>query len=634
MNSGIKEILQCIEKHEIISFDIFNTLLIGPFWECKDMYYLLDKDFEKTNKYNISFHKIRLDAEIACKESRKLKEERCKEVTLNEIYEYIQKTYGLSELTCKELMVKEIDCVKNYNYVRKSGKLLFDTAVRQRKKIVITAETYLDRNTIKELLDMNGYLNLNNIFLSSELGVFKSNGELYKLLLTELKVESNKVLHIGSDWEVDIIQAQKIGFSTCFLPKTIDVFINADKKYQTNLCGHIAEKICSPLMCYENIKKSIGYKCMLAIVANKYFDDPFRPFDNQTDFNRDPYFIGYYVVGMHLAGVIQWIANIVRDDYRKIWFTSRDGWLVMNAYNLYQSMHAELPSSEYLYISRKAMMCMIISEKCDFFDLPINIFKFSPEKIISLLKFCMEEEKLSILIDKLNNVGIKYDHKFESISEYHIFINLFLNICYSKQKHANKKKIVERYLENIEIDDIIFDMGYSGRIHKSICDAIGKTPAALFIHSDDTNHYRMKHLGEFKIYEFYDFVPTISFAFREFMLSQGSAGCVGYGDDGLPIFENDEIPEKQKLITELIQQGALDFLKDFYEMFIEVWDVISFKSQEVSMPFEGFMRYICPQDRELFNTVIFEDEVWGAEKKYNLKVLTEEEVKWLPKYDS
>ena len=46
---------------------------------------------------------------------------------------------------------------------------------------------------------------------------------------------------------------------------------------------------------------------MLAVVANKYFDNPFRVFNGESDFNIDPFLIGYYAVGMYMFGVGNWL---------------------------------------------------------------------------------------------------------------------------------------------------------------------------------------------------------------------------------------------------------------------------------------------------------------------------------------
>ena len=39
---------------------------------------------------------------------------------------------------------------------------------------------------------------------------------------------------------------------------------------------------------------------MLAMVANKFFDNPFIAFNKESDFNANLYFMSYYALGMHL----------------------------------------------------------------------------------------------------------------------------------------------------------------------------------------------------------------------------------------------------------------------------------------------------------------------------------------------
>ncbi len=60
---------------------------------------------------------------------------------------------------------------------------------------------------------------------------------------------------------------------------------------------------------------------MLAIVANKYFDNPYRTFNNLTDFNADSKLVGYYALGMNLFGMANWLLKETIDkNMKKLFF--------------------------------------------------------------------------------------------------------------------------------------------------------------------------------------------------------------------------------------------------------------------------------------------------------------------------
>src|SRR5699024_7763397 len=109
-----------------------------------------------------------------------------------------------------------------------------------------------------------------------------------------LKISPKSILHIGDNWNSDITNAKQHSMNTFFLPKAIEVFLNKIQDLNTNRCSSIGD------IAYNNnllnTKSSIGFKIMLAMVANKYFDNPYRVFNENSDLNSDPYFIGYYLL--------------------------------------------------------------------------------------------------------------------------------------------------------------------------------------------------------------------------------------------------------------------------------------------------------------------------------------------------
>lgn len=639
MKEKLIEILYAMEdeKYEYISFDLFDTLVVRPFYNPDDLFGLLDNLFESYIQANISFKRIRTDGEKACREKMKFMHPEYQDVTLTEIYDYIASTYQIPDKICKKLMEKEVELEKKYICQRKTGKLLYDTAVSANKKIIITSDMYLEMDTIEQILQLNGYAGYEKIFLSSSERVLKSTGDLFSRIVQTLDIEPVSILHIGDSWVNDIVNAGEKGLAASHFPRTLDVFENKDKQYGTNGCGHIAEKISGSFIDYEQVKKSVGYGCMTAMAANKFFDNPFTVFKEYTDFNRNPYFIGYYLVGMHLAGILKWIERTVNDRYSKVWFTSRDGWLIMKAYVLYREIiNPNLPPADYLYVSRKSMMPLIVSNKYDIFDLPINIENYSVEKVIKLLSFCTDDNKIPALQNYCKEEEYEYSQNFENIYVYQKFIQFYADNLYDEEKHRRNKAVIEKYFKIVGENSAMFDMGYSGRIQRAICAATGSREDALFIHSDAERHYKMERLGKFIINDFYGFTPVISNALREFILSEDGPSCVGYSDregKAVPIFEKKENDKKVKELIRHIQNGAMDFLNDFYGKFKDDLNLINFKEQEISLPFEGFLRHHKESDRRIFEIVEFEDEVWGGEKKINLQKLVGDRLAWLPIYD-
>ena len=128
----------------------------------------------------------------------------------------------------------------------------------------------------------------------------------------------------------------------------------------------MTKKLCGGFISYEKMMDSIGYRCMLAQVANKCFDNPYIHYSARSLLNQDPYVVGYYLVGSYLIALNKWIEETVRGKYSKIYFTSRDGYLPMLAYRIMKEYRTELPEEEYFYTSRQCVLSAMLKEKMDF----------------------------------------------------------------------------------------------------------------------------------------------------------------------------------------------------------------------------------------------------------------------------
>ena len=88
----------------------------------------------------------------------------------------------------------------------------FNTVRKAGKRVVIASDMYLDRSIIENILTNNGF-NLEgvNVYVSSEYGLTKRSGNLFKKVLEIEGVKSNEVLHIGDNLRSDVIRPRLIG---------------------------------------------------------------------------------------------------------------------------------------------------------------------------------------------------------------------------------------------------------------------------------------------------------------------------------------------------------------------------------------------------------------------------------------
>ena len=294
---------------EYISFDIFDTLIMRPFFEPSDIFLMLDPYFRKIsgNETGINFSKIRKTSEqIAREDLYKNDKQYYQEITIDEIYETIHEKYRISKDILEKMKQKEIEYELKFCRQRKTGYELYQMALEMGKKVICISDMYLDKETIEKILKNNKYDHIETIFLSSEYRVTKSKGDLYKLAYTKLEISPKKILHIGDNFYPDVEMARKQGLNAEHLKKATDVFCE----------NRLADVFIKDLPDWQDNKAAmnfLGIRTMMGIVANKYFDNPYRPFNKESIFNGEPYLIGYYA----LRNAFVWNCKLAYKRYNK-----------------------------------------------------------------------------------------------------------------------------------------------------------------------------------------------------------------------------------------------------------------------------------------------------------------------------
>lgn len=231
---------------DYVSFDIFDTLILRPFFHPTDLFIL--NAVENNLKNKKKFKKIRILCERIAR-FLSVKED----IHIDDIYRYMRLFYKQDLLF--KLKNSEINLEETLGYSRKTAKILFNFSKEIGKKIICISDMYLDKNTILTILDNNGYTDIYEIYVSSSLGYTKSTGNLYKYVLNDLKTVPEKIIHIGDNYNSDVINSKKYGIESVFFERTMDLESkNNAIKYNIDI--------------YEILKKSV--------YINSKYDNPFK----------------------------------------------------------------------------------------------------------------------------------------------------------------------------------------------------------------------------------------------------------------------------------------------------------------------------------------------------------------------
>ena len=591
---------------EWISFDCFDTLLTRPFYEPSDLFLLLDPLYRKLTGAAGSFAALRIRGEQAARAAGRIRG--LQDIGIDEIYKVTGCLFGIPRDALQVLKEEEIRLEMRFCRRRRSGGKLYDRARRAGRKILILSDMYLPSSVLGGLLARNGFEGWEGILVSSEEGVLKEGGDLYRRCLQKYPQAIGRILHIGDSWKADVEGSRRAGIPSLFFPSEREVF---EDRIRDCPAGKMADPAGAFLGRLFERKSSPPFRCMQALVMQACMDDPYRSFGGSGFFGGDPWILGYYGVGMHLTGLALWMEKIRKSrGAGRIWYLSRDGDLPMKVRNILKGEEG----AGYLYCSRRALLPFMVREPADFFQLPLSPPGHSPESLSDLLSFCrgpsMKETE-----EIFRRAGKSFHSLFTGREDLEEAVRLFLESCYSREKHEEAMGRIREYFSCVRPGDMFFDTGMSGRIQGAVCRAAGFPADVFYICEDREESFRTKEAGGFRILSLYPFQPRIRGMMREILLSDPGGTCTGYRRENgrtVPVLEEKGPGREESLVLERIRRGALAFAEDFKETFGEEESLTDIDPTEASLPLEGMLAGMTDRDLALFAPFFFEDRLYGG----------------------
>lgn len=608
-------------KIKVVSFDIFDTLVVRPFSKPHDLFTLLAERissiFNIGDKCNVK--QLRIDAEQIARDRLYHNNPSYDDITLDEIYEVFKEISNLTNDAVQQIKEEEVGLELKYCYTRNYAKELYELAKYAGKKVIINSDMYLPKNVIVQILTNCGYTDYDELFLSSETRLMKHTGKMYNYISRSLGIESRAFLHIGDTVGSDIDHAKKSGWNAFFLPKTIELLKGHIPEIFT---GKAFQRIFGKSFLLRNTyyyERFLGLNCVLGVVANTLFDNPFSTeFVCHSDFNADPRIIGTYVLGPYLYGISNWLANEVKDNqYDSINFLARDGYLPMKAYEIISSVIKTQADVNYVGTSREALLPFQIGSIADLDNLrqlSININSQSPKSFIkmfeSFLKVSSDEAKQIV-----EEAGILYNENFSSNQAWYKFITLFGQKIYSQEKiDAYKTALKEPFQKLFKGKSATFDVGYSYRLESTFRRCFGFNVDAFYIHTnEDTAASRALHSNG-KISTFLDYGPGVTGLIRELLISALEPSLqqivVNENNEIDYVFKDYTVDYKEAFIVSLIQNSALQFVSDMVTIFGEDIKYLYANNSDLALTHEYFNHMAKEADRTIFLPLLFEDKLF------------------------
>lgn len=571
-----------------ISFDIFDTLLVRPVIRPRDIFYLISSKVDK--KYKIDFIKLRYDAEDKLQK---------KNATLQDIYDFISKENKLEKKITDSLMIEELATEKLLLSPRPDIKELYEEAVRCDKKIIATSDMYLPSEFLKEVLIKNGYTKISKVYVSNEYKKRKDTGDLYELIISDLNVKPAEIFHIGDNYDSDYLMAIKKNITAIYYPSIKDIVFSKHSIYRDIYSNNISD---DPFI-----------RILIGFIFNTVFSDRNKTGENIKVFKDLEMFSRLQIAPILIYIVLNITQNKkIQNNYNKIFFASRDGYLPQKAYDLASKYVPNLLPSEYLYVGRRAYYMALednffdylgnhwVDEKMNYTLNNIIDCYILDEKLNKQIKDSMSAEDLGILFLKEREkcINLLLHHKI-NILDYINSLGINATKYYSKKIHNGR--------------NIVFDLGYSGSVSQALTKMTKSKIDKIYLWSTKKNKKLDKKNKTKTLTLFKDRHPTEHIVLEElFSPLQGS--CIGFTNELKPIFENINFTKEMITDIKVVDDTSIDLVDNFFALFKDY--LIDFKIKDIKtlQKVGQFTFTQSPFNEEsIFENIIFPDNIFTSE---------------------
>jgi predicted HAD superfamily hydrolase len=555
-------------KHDIVSFDVFDTLLKRNVSKVTDIFDVVENQwgylYPDAPITHFKQQRLSADAKAYAKYGAA--------TTLDNIYEFLNVPEGVKEL--------EIEIELTFNVANEPVLEIFNKLKAANKKIYIISDMYLSSEVISEMLYRAGYQGYENLYVSCEFGKDKISGDLFELVSEDTGIAPTDFIHVGDSWKADWLGAKKNGV------KSQHIALH-DNRLPKQTKGQLNGAIVSLMNNH--------------IVGHKY--DAYQTF-------------GYTTFGPILLGFIQWIQSNTPADAKKF-FLARDGHIVQRAYEL---LYPESDAGHYLYVSRKSLKQPLLQYTDDFKDMA-TLLRLPSTYTIGELAIA-----LGLNADEMNLSDadkIYTDPKFGNQPELAEFVTEHLNEI--KQNSMKSADAFAQYLkqEGFEDNAQIIDIGWRGSMQTYLSDFMQKQG---FLGELDgwyvglNEGAKEQHISGYAYW--FDMnndststdLATPFQGLLELLFSANHGTTIDYCEENgrvVPVlapyeFEGGQELAQEDMILRSIRAAALDFVRDFQRSGLN--DFVEVSAEEAFANLERIGLHPTLAETKQFGDLVFVDQ--------------------------
>ncbi|MBQ8490582.1 MAG: HAD hydrolase-like protein [Pseudobutyrivibrio sp.] len=545
------DLLAKVQESDVISFDLFDTLIARKVLYYTDIFELIDAKLREQKIYIPEFSKLRLAAEKELSKNAAPK--------LSNIYDWVISQHPECNLSSNELAEIEWQIDKPIMYTRDGMKDLLSEITTLGKRIVVTTDTYYSKQQIEELLALMGYKHIDKVYVSSEYNVSKANG-LFEIVKNDNRDQS--ILHIGDDEYVDIEKASEYGLNNYRIYGAKDIF---DEVGAFGLSSNI---------------KSYSDNVKAGLALSKLFSNPFQfETSNKKISINNAKDIGYFICGPMVLDFAFWFEDKLRHiGAENALLCARDGYLLKK---IFDRIDSEVNSVYFLTSRTSAIRAGIENEDDIAYVDSMKFFGTQEESMIARYGITLKND-----VDR--NITI---------------------INKAKLQRENYQK----YISNLNLKDVptaVFDFVAKGTTQLFLQKIMNQPLKGLYFLQlepefmadkgiDIESFYTEKERDTSAIFDNYYILETI--------LTSPMPSVDEFDEAGQPVYAKETRSDENLECVSRMQQGIMQYVDDYLEIV-----PVSMRQQNKMLD-EAFLTLIGKLEitDQSFKNLVVEDPFFG-----------------------
>ncbi|MCI8821191.1 MAG: hypothetical protein HFI15_01530 [Lachnospiraceae bacterium] len=342
-NKTYRDLEQTISEYDVISFDIFDTLVMRRVLDPIDVFRLAEKKIRQQLGRDIEFVLYRKKAAGLLTDP-----------TIDEIYEKMQELMNCSCEVCQAMKQCEWETELSL-LVGREDIVSFCKSIQKKKEVYFISDMYYSSAMLQDIiLRYTGIeTEASQIIVSCEKRKSKENGDLWEYYQDTI-LRGRRAIHVGDNEDADCRKANQQGIDSFWVMNAVEMLKNSS----------IGPALSDAVTLYASMA--------LGLCISRMFNSPFAlhgskgvvEFKNSED-------AGYCLFGGVAYSFLLWVLKqAYLDGTEELLFFAREGYLLIEQYHYFLTLlKTDGPKAVYLEISRRAIMGASVSCKEDIYDL-------------------------------------------------------------------------------------------------------------------------------------------------------------------------------------------------------------------------------------------------------------------------